>query len=134
MPANPEGKIIKKIVFDSSAVLTFLFKEKGFQKLESHIDNMCISTVNFSEVITVFKRSSLPTENLLLEYFNLENFTKEDSLYSGEIYMKCQSLGLSLGDRACLALGKRLNTKILTADKAWSKLSKKINLDIEVIR
>ena len=124
----------ENIVFDSSALLVFLFQEKGYQELEKYIDLMCISTVNFSEVISIFERNSLSTKNIHPEYFNLKNFTTEDSIYAGSIYNTCQPLGLSLGDKACLALGKRLDTTIVTADKTWTKLSKKLKLDIQVIR
>ncbi len=40
--------------------------------------------------------------------------------------------GLSLGDRACLALGIRLSLPILTADQAWAKLD--VGVKVELIR
>ena len=54
--------------------------------------------------------------------------------YSIDIELRAliKSAGLSLGDRACLALGKRLNLPVLTADKIWTSLS--IGIAITLIR
>ena len=43
-------------------------------------------------------------------------------------------LGLSLGDRYCIALGKVLNIPIYTADRAWKQLEENLNVTIELIR
>ncbi len=40
--------------------------------------------------------------------------------------------GLSLGDRACLALALRERSRVLTADRAWSKLD--LGVEVTVIR
>jgi PIN domain nuclease of toxin-antitoxin system len=40
--------------------------------------------------------------------------------------------GLSLGDRACLALGDRLGCPVVTADRIWGNLD--VGVDIFVIR
>jgi PIN domain nuclease of toxin-antitoxin system len=43
-----------------------------------------------------------------------------------------QGQGLSLGDRACLALARWLTATALTTDRAWSRLG--LGVPIEVIR
>lgn len=35
---------------------------------------------------------------------------------------------LSLGDRCCLALGRRLSAVVLTADRAWSALDTRLEV------
>ena len=40
--------------------------------------------------------------------------------------------GLSLGDRACLALGDRLGCPVVTADRVWASLD--VGVAIVVIR
>ena len=43
-----------------------------------------------------------------------------------------RALGLSLGDRACLALGLRGGLPVLTADHAWQQLT--LGVVVQVIR
>jgi len=45
-----------------------------------------------------------------------------------------RTAGLSIGDRACLALANHLNVKVLTADRAWKTLGAAIGIDVELIR
>jgi ribonuclease VapC len=47
---------------------------------------------------------------------------------------KTRSAGLSLGDRACLALAVRLGTKALTADRSWSRIARAVGVEVELIR
>jgi len=42
--------------------------------------------------------------------------------------------GLSLGDRACLALAHQRSTKALTTDSAWSRVARAVGVEVEVIR
>ena len=60
------------------------------------------------------------------------DFTEDDGKISASLWASCKSLGLSLADRACLATGLRLKTKIITADRAWENLE--INSQIHLIR
>jgi PIN domain nuclease of toxin-antitoxin system len=53
---------------------------------------------------------------------------------AGMLIKKTNSAGLSFGDRACLALARRLGAKVLTADRAWSRVAAATGTQIEVIR
>ena len=59
-------------------------------------------------------------------------FTSEHAKLTGDLVAQTRSLGLSLGDRACLALGLALKAPVYTADKSWKKL--KVSIRIHVIR
>lgn len=59
-------------------------------------------------------------------------FTEEDARVSADLYVPTRPMGLCLGDRACLALGLRLNLPVLTADRAWAQPS--LGLDVRILR
>lgn len=62
----------------------------------------------------------------------VEPFTPEDGLITGQLWQQTQQYGLSLGDRACLSLGLRLNVPVLTSDRVWTNLA--LSLEVRVIR
>ena len=45
-----------------------------------------------------------------------------------------RSAGLSLGDRFCLALAKRLDRPVLTADRAWPTIADAVGVRVQLIR
>ena len=45
-----------------------------------------------------------------------------------------KDIGLSLGDRFCLALAKNLNAPALTSDRAWKEIAKAAGVKVEVVR
>ena len=49
------------------------------------------------------------------------------------LVVEVRAAGLSLGDRACLALGRTLARKVLTADRAWKGLAID-GVEVELIR
>ena len=124
------------IVFDSSVLIAILRQEPGSDVGEQSLNDALISTVNLAEVATYLARNSVPPEtiNQALAAFPIEvvPFDREQGLIAGCLYPACKSLGLSLGDRACLALAKSKSLPVLTADKAWLEL--KINVDVNSIR
>ena len=124
------------IVFDSSVLIAILRQEPGSDVGEQSLNDALISTVNLAEVATYLARNSVPPEtiNQALAAFPIEvvPFDREQGLIAGCLYPACKSLGLSLGDRACLALAKSKSLPVLTADKAWLEL--KINVDVKTIR
>src|SRR5580692_3939853 len=60
------------------------------------------------------------------------SFDDEQARIAGDLVIQTRHLGLSLGDRACLALGIALKVPIYTAEKSWKKL--KVGVRIHVIR
>jgi PIN domain nuclease of toxin-antitoxin system len=59
-------------------------------------------------------------------------FDEEQARMAGDLLIQTRHLGLSLGDRACLALGIALKAPVYTAEKAWKKV--KVGVRIHVIR
>ncbi len=114
------------IVFDSSVVIAILKQEQGFELAESSLSDALISTVNLSEVATYLARNSVPSDTIqeVLASFPIQVIPFEESLaiQTGCLYSSCKHLGLSLGDRACLALAVSRKLPVLTADTVWSKL------------
>lgn len=126
----------EKWVLDASAVLAAIQDEQGGEYVKKHIDRCVISSVNWSEVLQKLNSSGSDVDKIVA-YLNalglrVVDFTEDDGWISASLWTSCKSLGLSLADRACLATGLRLKTKIITANRVWEKL--KINSTIHLIR
>jgi len=129
-------------VLDASAFLAYLRDETGAEIVENAlIDGCYISIINWVEVLSkvvdlgespdeIIKR--LRDEGLLENSLEIIACNEEDAITIAKFRPLTKSAGLSLGDRACLALGKRLNLPVLTADKVWSSLS--LGITINLIR
>jgi ribonuclease VapC len=114
-------------VLDSSAVLAVIWNEPGSDMVLDHVDGAVISAVNYAEVITKIsdrgvdgKRASALLASLAIETIA---FDKAQAETSGQIRSQTRHLGLSLGDRACIALAMTKGWPLLTADKAWAELT-----------
>jgi PIN domain nuclease of toxin-antitoxin system len=59
-------------------------------------------------------------------------FDESLALLTGSLITATQKVGLSLGDRACVALGIQAKAPIYTADRAWAKLD--LGVEIRLIR
>ncbi len=117
---------MKKHVIDASALLALLGNEKGSDKVIQYLPNCVMASVNFSEVITVLIRKGVPESEAITIANDLigevMSFNKDQSIEVAKLSQQTKTLGLSLGDRACLTLGKTLNLPVITADKIWKKL------------
>ncbi|MBO1902004.1 type II toxin-antitoxin system VapC family toxin [Leucobacter weissii] len=112
-------------VFDASALLAFLFDEPGGSTVAAYLeDGCCCGAANWSEVAQkVALQGGVWREAraLLLSFgLSIESVSAEDAETAAELWQR--GSGLSLGDRLCLALGRRLDREIVTADTAWSGL------------
>jgi PIN domain nuclease of toxin-antitoxin system len=123
---------VSEVVLDASALLALLHREPGHEEVARVIPDAAISAVNISEVVSKLAESGMPGEKIeeALEGLALEicDFGRELAFQAGMLRLTTRSRGLSLGDRACLALGERLNLPVLTTDRAWEDLE----LDVEV--
>ena len=123
-------------VADASAILAMLDREPGHQRVAAALPATVISTVNLAEIVTSLINKGIPaadarrtTESLEIETVPLD---RELALAAGALREVTRSHGLSLGDRACLALGRHLALPVLTADRTWAELD--VGIEIQLIR
>jgi PIN domain nuclease of toxin-antitoxin system len=111
---------------DASAILAFLNDEVGSDAVDRLLPFSVTSTVNTAEVFAKLARLGVEalSVSVRLEALGLRivPFTIQDALTTGRIWPRTVTLGLSLGDRACIALGLRLKLPVWTADRAWTRL------------
>ena len=123
-------------VLDASAVLAVLNDETGAAKVEQLLPGAIMSTVNAAEVAA--KLVDAGTEpRMAIEFIQrlglrIMPFLDADIESTARLRKLSRTLGLSLGDRACLALAMREGLPALTADRAWSGLD--IGVEVRLIR
>ncbi|KFD40741.1 twitching motility protein PilT [Peptococcaceae bacterium SCADC1_2_3] len=127
----------KRWVLDASALLALLNDEPGGDLVAEAIKQMAvISAVNLSEVVAKLHDAGIPTHEIheILEPLGIEiiDFNLELAYRTGMLRLATKKAGLSLGDRACLALAEQLGMPLLTADRSWKEL--RLSVDIHLIR
>jgi ribonuclease VapC len=128
---------MSRVVLDASALLAILNQEPGSERLTPELlSAAAISTVNLAEVhgklVSRGLRPDDAWEAALSPIPEAVPFTVEYARLAGDLVSQTRPLGLSLGDRACLALGLAMNAPVYTADKSWKRL--KAGARIHVIR
>ncbi len=114
-------------VLDASALLVLIKGEPGGDKVIAALkEGAAISAINFSEVIARLNESSMPEEAIheALDFLELDivGFDTQNAYQAGMLRSITKRAGLSLGDRACLALAQQLNLPAITADRVWEGL------------
>jgi ribonuclease VapC len=124
---------VVKVVLDASALLAFLFQETGADFVAARIADSLISTVNYSEVIArALERGMLEhtvQTDLALLPTTIGPFDTPLAFRAATLKTVTRRLGLSLADRACLALGIARNLPVVTGDRAW----KDVELPVECV-
>lgn len=124
------------IIMDSSAYLALVHLELGHVEVARRMnDTICVmSSVNIAEVLSKQAEIGIPTREALillqLTGDGIEDFGIDDAELTASLRQLTRTYGLSLGDRACLALSLRMQCPVLTADQLWSKL----DIGVEVIQ
>ena len=117
-------------------MLALLRKEPGAEHVEAALSTALMSAVNLAEVATFFVNGGMPIDTVrtLLTGLEVKTVPFEDDLAFGAAALRSATrhLGLSLGDRACLALAKREGLPALTTDRAWADLD--IGVEVRLIR
>ena len=124
-------------VFDSSAVLAAIFQEPGGDNvvaLWAEGENL-ISAVNYAEIVAKLNERGMSDTEVLVVMdgvpLTLVDFDQTTAHASGLLRGSTKSLGLSLGDRVCIALAMGRSAIAVTADKQWEKLA---GVSLSVIR
>lgn len=124
------------VVFDSSALLAITWAEDGAAVAARATRDAIMSAVNATEVITrlIDRGASREQARERLEGYGLviRPFDESLAMEAGFLRPATRRYGLSLGDRACLALALRERIPVVTADRTWSQLD--LGIDIRVIR
>lgn len=114
------------VVLDASAVLAVLNGEPGAEEVWPHLPGARLSAVNAAEVAGKLVDGGLSPDQAGQSLDRLGArivaFEHGDVVPAARIRLASRSAGLSLGDRACLALAGRLGLPALTADRAWRDL------------
>lgn len=123
-------------VLDSSAILAALWREPGGDRVAARLRRGLVSAVNMVEVLTrLIDRGVGPdAAELTLGALGLRvvDFDAAQGRVAAALRPATRKAGLSLGDRACLALGQREEKPVLTADRSWEGLE--VGVRIELIR
>ncbi len=126
------------IALDASALLALLLDEPGGDLVMPVLATSVISAVNYAEVISHFIRNNMPAHEVaaMLRPLPLQVMGADTGLaeIAGNLRAITAKVGLSLGDRFCLALAKRDSLPAWTADLQWQLIADKIGVEIVVIR
>lgn len=125
-----------EFVLDASALLALLHGEPGADVVQLVLDRSAMSAANWAEVCQRAITRNADTTELRegVEALGLElvSLSPDDAERAAALWTKTHGIGLSLGDRACLALAARLGVPALTADRAWNTIN--VGVEVQVIR
>lgn len=119
-------------VLDSSAMLALLWREKGWEVVEE-VETRVASAMNIAEVASVLAKAghSLVEIHASIGQLDVEVvlFDEPQAFEAGRLRSVTERFGLSLGDRACIALASARGAPVLTSDRKWTQ----VDLDVEVV-
>lgn len=124
-------------VLDASALLALLAREPGWETVQAALRHQAhVSAVNWAEVVGKLSDIGMAAndirEVLQLLPVAIVPADAELAVQVGLLRTSTRQLGLSLADRACLALAARLGVPALTADRVWTGLE--LGIQVEMIR
>ena len=129
---------MRKTVLDASAILAALFREPGAGVIETHYEAGVVSSVNLSEVAAKPSDRGMPSIQAqeLLSGLGLAIRPLDERLayMAGALREATRSSGLSLGDRACLALGLAEGVPVVTVDRKWVDVSEAVGVEVLLAR
>ncbi len=112
------------MVLDTSAILAAILQEDGGSQVYEILASRFVSTVNVVEVRTkLIDRGQSELEiDAALELMDMVevDFTSAQARFAGGLRATTRRAGLSVGDRACLALAAAKGAIAMTADKIWA--------------
>jgi len=125
-------------VLDSSAVLAVILEEPGAASVEAYLPGAKLSAVNLGEVVAKLRDLGMPapTVEAVLDGFQVDirPHDRDDAMDAGFLRPATRAAGLSLGDRACLALAASLGLPAITADRSWQSIAADVGVQIASIR
>ncbi len=124
-------------VLDASVLLAVAKSESFDAALLSVLEGAVLSCVNYTEVVSrlwdlSIRPDSAPVSALFGLLDRIEPFNLAQSQVAADLRPKTRHVGLSFGDRACLALALELDAEVYTADAAWLRVD--VGCRIHLIR
>lgn len=128
----------ERVVLDASALLCLLNREPGSETVAETLPVVVIGAVNLSEVVAELAEIGGSEERIAeaigLLHFSVDPFDAEQARIAGMVRVATKPLGLSLGDRACLALSRQRKAIDVTTDEAWAGLPPELGLSVRTVR
>lgn len=125
-----------RAVWDASAVLMVLKSEPGWERLVEEFDQGMIGSINLAEVAGKLIEAGMPVDDVRQSIrslaFEVVPFSEEHAYLCGLLRPPTRSHGLSLGDRACLAVALAVELPVVTADRRWQDLD--VGVEVHVAR
>ncbi len=120
------------LVLDASALLAYLHEEPGGERVSLVLERARVSAVNWAEVLQKSLQRDVDIDGMQQEFTEVgvifEPFTPEQVEIAARLFTRTRNHGLSLADRACLALAVDNGLPVMTADRVWTGLG----LDLEL--
>jgi ribonuclease VapC len=127
-----------EVVLAASALIALLLAEAGSDAVQDRLDGAMISAVNVAEVADRFARDGVSGDSVrkLIQQLQIGIVAADIDLAFAvsELFQSTRYLGLSLGDRFCLALAQQMQRPALTADRRWQEAGNRLGISVELIR
>lgn len=144
MSSSPRGERKPRVssVLDASALLAYIKRERGWERVGTALtdpEGCYISTVNLAEVLSKLADDgenaedaarTLRQRGLVGQGVMPRPLTERDATEIAALRPMTRRLGLSLGDRACLALARLEGATAVTTDSAWKRLQVGVRIDV----
>jgi ribonuclease VapC len=129
---------LSALVLDSSVILAAILGELGGDVVFDRIEDAVVSAVNVAEVYTYAALNGFSTDAIDAFFadtgIEIAPFSHAEAVAAGKMATITRKAGLSLGDRACLALAQQRKAEVLTADRVWKTYANELSLKIELLR
>lgn len=134
MPGDQPASIL-----DASALIAFLHDEPGADAVVDALSaKVAISVVNWAEALSKVAADGDDPQQVADRLqsgdapLQLEPLAEADCVTIARLRPLTKARGLSLADRACLALAQRLDLPVFTADREWANLE--LDIRVQLIR
>jgi ribonuclease VapC len=123
-------------LLDASALLCLIYGEPGADEVKGYMPDAAITAVNYSEVVTKLQERGASDEEIDAGLATLKiavlPFDTDHAVSAGKLRKATRHRGLSLGDRACLAVAMQRSAVAVTTDRNWLEVD--VGAKIQAVR